>query len=276
MSKPYKSEDINARIGQRIGILRGEKSQKEVADAIGVSREVFNHWEQGTRQIKSEHLVLLARYFNVTSDYLLGLPTALVPSDNEREQVIMDYTGLSQKALNNIISFKNKHPRIDVLNFLLEEEILLKLITSYLANFVLKRLKESPYKYIPLKRYFYNVEKLMYADIIEYLPLVKNSFTEQYKNNTSFIHQSIYNFLSVHADIKACKQIIKDEFSWHMTEEEEKEAEEYFSSDVYKSDTVQFLEEERERELAIDEFEIDSIAETNAIMDFLEYFDSMN
>ena len=89
---------IDEQIGQRIAMLRGNRRQQDVAAAVGVSKEIMVHWEAGTRKIKADHLVKLAKFFGVTSDYLLGLPTALVPSDEEKKQVVASYLGISTEA----------------------------------------------------------------------------------------------------------------------------------------------------------------------------------
>jgi len=46
--------------------------QKELADAIGVSRQAITMWETGQRIPDTVTLKKLADFFNVTTDYLLG------------------------------------------------------------------------------------------------------------------------------------------------------------------------------------------------------------
>lgn len=65
-------------IGKRIMELRKERGekQKDLADAIGVNnRETINQWESGERKVKAEYVILLAKHFGVSADYLLGLST---------------------------------------------------------------------------------------------------------------------------------------------------------------------------------------------------------
>lgn len=73
-------KDKNANLGKEVGIrimqLRdknGGETQEALAASIGVSREIIQHWERGTRHIKADHIKALATHFNVSSDYLLGL-----------------------------------------------------------------------------------------------------------------------------------------------------------------------------------------------------------
>lgn len=60
---------------ERLKKLREEKgaTQKEVADAIGVTISAYSNYEQGIREPSNQILINLCRYFNVSADYLLGL-----------------------------------------------------------------------------------------------------------------------------------------------------------------------------------------------------------
>ncbi len=59
----------------RLKELRQEKGlgQIELADAIGVSKGIISLWENGLREPSMNSLTLIAKYFNVTTDYLVGL-----------------------------------------------------------------------------------------------------------------------------------------------------------------------------------------------------------
>ena len=48
-------------------------TQQELADTINTRRRAVAYWESGKVQPTSESIVLLAVYFNVSADYLLGL-----------------------------------------------------------------------------------------------------------------------------------------------------------------------------------------------------------
>ncbi|MBQ7978005.1 MAG: helix-turn-helix transcriptional regulator [Clostridia bacterium] len=62
-------------IGKRIKELRQEYglSLQKLADAIGVDKHAIIYWEQETNEPKASYIVRLANFFNVTTDYLLGL-----------------------------------------------------------------------------------------------------------------------------------------------------------------------------------------------------------
>lgn len=55
-------------------LLRSEKnmSQQELADALKISKSSISMYEVGNREPDFETLELIADYFNVDTDYLLG------------------------------------------------------------------------------------------------------------------------------------------------------------------------------------------------------------
>jgi transcriptional regulator with XRE-family HTH domain len=59
----------------RLKELRQEKGigQVELAKKIGVSKGVISFWENGLREPNMHSLILLAQFFEVTIDYLVGL-----------------------------------------------------------------------------------------------------------------------------------------------------------------------------------------------------------
>lgn len=61
-------------LSKRLSYLRKQnnKTQKEVASYIGVTRPAYTAYETGKRQPDNKILVKLATYFDVTTDYLLG------------------------------------------------------------------------------------------------------------------------------------------------------------------------------------------------------------
>ena len=48
-------------------------SARELARELGVSNTAIHRWEKGLRYPSLEYLVAIAKYFNVTTDYLCGL-----------------------------------------------------------------------------------------------------------------------------------------------------------------------------------------------------------
>ena len=65
-------------LGDKIKVLREGKnvSQKELAQAIGVSDVMISLYEQGKKYPSLSTIVRIAEYFNVSTDYLLGIKTS--------------------------------------------------------------------------------------------------------------------------------------------------------------------------------------------------------
>ena len=61
-------------IAESIKELRLERglSLAALAKSIGVSQKAIDYWERGVNEPKAPYIVLLADFFGVTTDYLLG------------------------------------------------------------------------------------------------------------------------------------------------------------------------------------------------------------
>lgn len=59
----------------RIRDLRedSDKTQKEVAEYLGTPYQYYAVYEKGTSEISFERAILLAKYYNVSLDYIAGL-----------------------------------------------------------------------------------------------------------------------------------------------------------------------------------------------------------
>ena len=59
---------------QRIEDLRidHDKTQAEIAEMLHCNREVYRRYEKGVREIPVCAVIMLADYYDVTTDYLLG------------------------------------------------------------------------------------------------------------------------------------------------------------------------------------------------------------
>lgn len=60
---------------QRIEDLRidHDLTQQDVADILNCQREVYRRYEKGTRELPLSYAIILARYYDVSLDYLVGL-----------------------------------------------------------------------------------------------------------------------------------------------------------------------------------------------------------
>jgi transcriptional regulator with XRE-family HTH domain len=116
-------------LAERLLELRSEnnKTQKQVADYLKITRPAYTAYERGTRQPDYETLKKLASFFNVTTDYLLG-------NTDEKDGQVINEEG---KNIENLIedpqlglwfkagketSPENRKRALDFLKFIEEEE----------------------------------------------------------------------------------------------------------------------------------------------------------
>ena len=59
---------------QRIRDLREDMdlNQTQVAELLQIKQTVYSRYERGFQTIPIEHLLILADYYNVSTDYILG------------------------------------------------------------------------------------------------------------------------------------------------------------------------------------------------------------
>ena len=60
---------------QRLRDIRedNDKTQADIAKLLDVSRQQYGRWETGAQEIPLHHIVTLAKYYNVSIDYLSGI-----------------------------------------------------------------------------------------------------------------------------------------------------------------------------------------------------------
>lgn len=81
-------------LGNRIRELRKLRgvSQVDLAKALNVTKQSVSNWENANIQPSIDMLISLSEYFNVSTDYLLGL--------DQREY--LEITGLNAKAIQHL------------------------------------------------------------------------------------------------------------------------------------------------------------------------------
>lgn len=84
---------------------QSEMSQQSLADSIGISKSALNMYERGERQPNFETLELIADYFNISIDFLLGkakfvnCPICGVNYDPLNKDIIKEHEEFHQKYL---------------------------------------------------------------------------------------------------------------------------------------------------------------------------------
>ena len=62
---------------QRLKDLREDGNrvvtQQEIAELLDTTQQTYSIWERGDREIPFHHVITLAKYYNVSIDYIAGL-----------------------------------------------------------------------------------------------------------------------------------------------------------------------------------------------------------
>ena len=60
---------------QRLKDLRedAEKKQEDIASVLNITRQQYQLYESGKREMPMHHFITLAKHYNVSLDYLAGL-----------------------------------------------------------------------------------------------------------------------------------------------------------------------------------------------------------
>ena len=70
---------------QRLGDLRDDRDrrQEDVAEILGITQTVYSRYERGFQTIPVIHLLKLADYYKVSTDYILGRTNNSKPYDTK-------------------------------------------------------------------------------------------------------------------------------------------------------------------------------------------------
>ncbi len=60
---------------ERLRELREDRDllQRDIAVIIGTTQQVYSRYENGQNEMPIRHLITLAQFYGVTSDYILGI-----------------------------------------------------------------------------------------------------------------------------------------------------------------------------------------------------------
>lgn len=121
----YMTGSVNERINDLI--IERKTTQVKLAKAIGVSEATMSRYVKGTTAIPCDVLLKIARYFQVTTDFLLGATN--IPYKTNYD---IDRLGLTEEAAKRLI----RHDlNMDVLNKLLVSEDF-AILTEQIAQYV--------------------------------------------------------------------------------------------------------------------------------------------
>lgn len=123
-------EELSSIVGQRLKELRKattDLGQKDVADAIGITKQALSSYESGRHLPEHATLVDLAKYYSCTTDYLYGLSDKMTHSPtnyserNSVNQLLQSLDGVADDEgdyligtmtdIVNAVSLTKKNPK---------------------------------------------------------------------------------------------------------------------------------------------------------------------
>ena len=54
-----------------------DKTKKEIPDNLDTKKKIYSRYEKGENEMPIRHIISLCKYYNVSSDYILGLTSKL-------------------------------------------------------------------------------------------------------------------------------------------------------------------------------------------------------
>lgn len=172
----------NNAFSNRLKTLMAEQNLKQdsLAKSIGISRQAIAQYLESTTQPKADKIYTLAKYFNVSTDYLLGLTENT--STNISEIGISNKTGFSTSTVKNILNLPIEYKTIldKIINELLKSDLLEKF----------EELKENNIKLINL----YQTDSI-YNKLVEDEELTYNTIDNADELNGKFIFKDEYSKL---------------------------------------------------------------------------------
>lgn len=229
---------------KRFKALRGDKTQAEFADMVGLSRPTVGYYENGTRIPDALTLRQIAERCGVTTDYLVGLT-------NSKESDNISHIGLTDKAIQTLSGVSSSFITRIALNAILEDKQILQRLINYLCSFLEDERKVSRFRNVPLKRTLAGG----YADsnlvrLIEWLPLWKKDTVEQIKKDSYLFDQMLVMYVANLANEDLCREEIEGPYDYDEELDEE-------PFDLSEEDWNAYLEEcETERLKSAEEDEL--------------------
>ena len=172
-------------------LIDGEQSRQTIADKIGCDVSLITRHYNGQKIVTIDSLKKYAEYFNVSTDYLLGLSEA--KTTDKDLQFICDYTGLNE---NLITYYHNQHTYENrfILTYkamfeanLLDEEYTPQTFIEHYGEILYNETKEEIEEEIKESKEYYN--NLLSSDFLKKLM--------SYSGGMSALSEKISLFLAV-------------------------------------------------------------------------------
>jgi len=178
-------------------LSKKEITQENLAKNTELSMSSISSYRNGKAEPKITALNKIAKFLNVSTDYLLG--NAKYPSTDPNIKNIIAYTGLSDDAINSLLNVHDpdfdyipelKPPYIDIINSLFKNGFMTKLFIAF-GQFLYYTIGEKNFTRWPPNRFEWDDE---FADIAIF-HLHKKISTATDEVIDSFMSDFIHSYL---------------------------------------------------------------------------------
>lgn len=97
-------------LGKKLKQLRGKRRQQDIADALGISRARYSHYENDLREPDHETLIALAAFHNVSIDYLIGNGNEMKLTEKEERNIVNDLQNILDGLDGGFAAYDGKTP----------------------------------------------------------------------------------------------------------------------------------------------------------------------
>lgn len=194
-------------------------TQQELAEKTGCSRQAIAQYMDGSNAPNIDKLILIAEFFNVSIDYLVGKDKE--QTEEELVQSIVNYTGLDENSIEALQTIKNSKksinsitlnpPRIQstmqILNKLISDGTLLSIVDLSMAF-----------------NNAFNLQEDYLVAAITALKEYKKEHIEKYVNDTDILEYQQYEKSKDNSELCLFKlqELVKDELKENISEQRER------------------------------------------------------
>jgi transcriptional regulator with XRE-family HTH domain len=173
---------------ERLKELRLETgfSQKEFADEFGIENSKYNKWENGKNKPDFDTVCMLAKHFDVPTDYLMGIADIR----NSKNQFLITELGLSEEAIDVLKSLGSirvkefsEHDQRTLLNVL---DDMLALSTYFKDMLQMIGLASSQENFVEQQNQHKFADK--YPEEIKKFPVAELQFFKHAKDGEALLH----------------------------------------------------------------------------------------
>lgn len=197
-------EDLIKASGKTLDVIAKEADIK--------SKASLTKYQNDEAEIGINNLVKLAKYFNVSTDYLLGLVND--PTIDKNIKSISYYTGLTEESIEFLSSNRKNEVVSLTINAMLQNVELLRLIYNYCLTGLYDDFFKSDFNCLPLRqntllRNEY-ASKILLSGIIEVLPNFKDIIKDRIESSKSLKNKLIFLLAVKNVNLKACNSEIEE------------------------------------------------------------------